>query len=112
SMLSTCPLMRTIMPRGRVGFIPSTTRSTALATDARSVPSTFACTSYVRAALKWVTFAGPVVRETAATLERSCGVEVGPTESGVVSSGFTDQLAYCGVCTATRYWTLYLVSSQ
>ena len=66
-MLSTWPFTWMVVPRGICDATSFSTWFTAFDTDPRSVPSTFDCTSYVREALKWVTFAGPVARFTLVT---------------------------------------------
>ena len=50
-MLSACPLICTVVPRGIDGLSSSTIFCTRSATEPRSVPSTLACTSYVLATL-------------------------------------------------------------
>ena len=68
-----CPVKRIVEPRGRWERTPSISFCTPDATDARSAPSTPACTSMVRAMLKWVTLVGPRPCDTLATLESSSG---------------------------------------
>src|SRR5262245_5486096 len=110
-MLSTCPLRLSCTPRGSFGFVSATSWFSLSATDARSAPSTLACTSNVRAMLKCVMLAGLYVRVTCARFDKNWGLEPG-VEIGVDFSASRLSTPYCGVCTATRYWMPRFGSTQ
>src|SRR5260370_35232367 len=119
---------RMVEPRGRCGRTSPISFGTREATDARSAPSTPACTSMVRAMLKWVMFVGPRTCDTLATLESNSGrrvfAAVGkrydpdevkrtvPLLKGVVSRAWIESTRTCGVWTATGYCTPVFGSIQ
>src|SRR5438046_10524443 len=53
-----------------------------------------------------------VVRETVATLPSNCCWPGVLAVSGVALSASTESTLYCGVCTATRYWTPFCGASR
>src|ERR1041384_386254 len=103
-MLSTWPRTVIVVPRGHLARDGATILSAASLTEPRSVPSMLAWTSNVRLMSECVMLAGPVTRLIWARLPRVWTLLLA-VEIGVARSASIESIAYCGVWTATVYWT-------